>query len=562
MTVTPADKPWLNSYDPGVPHTMEFPNHPLQKFLEDSARKYPDNTALIMKGKAITYRELNQMCDQIAAALHATGFRKGDRAVVYMPNSPQFIITYYGILKAGGIVIATNPLYTERELTHQLEDCGAETVFVMSMFYDKLKKVQSHTKVKRVIVTNIKEYFPGTLKILFTLLKEKKDGHRVTLQEGDTWLQDFLKLGAKAPRPNVTVSGDDIALLQYTGGTTGLSKGAIALHRNMAANVYQILAWLQEYTEGKEVIVAAIPLFHSYGMVTAMHLGLKIAATVVTVPNPRDQADVLGTLDKYKATMFPGVPAMYNAINNNPDVQAGKYKIGSVRVCISGSAPLLVETKTRFEQITGGTLVEGYGMTEAHVATHCNPIRGRNVPGSIGLPLPGVDCKVVDVSDASKELGINTDGELAIKSPTLMPGYWNLDDKTKEALVDGWYLTGDIVRMDEHGYFYITDRKKDMILSGGYNVYPRELEEVFATHPDVLEVAVIGITHPKRGEEPVAYVVRKPGATITENALMEWGKSQLAAYKYPRRVVFIDELPKSGVGKILKRELREMTAQM
>lgn len=557
MSVRLADKPWLKNYDAGVPLAVEYPNHTLQKFVEDAARKHPNHAALIFKGNKITYRTLNRLSYRVANALHASGFKKGERAVVYMPNTPQFVIAYLGILKAGGIVIATNPLYTERELTHQLHDCGAETVFVLSLFYDKLKKVQEggQTNVKRIIVSNIKEYLPAHLRILFTMVKEKKEGHYAKLQEGDIWFQDFLARGRGGAKPQFDVSGDDVALLQYTGGTTGLSKGAIALHRNMVANTYMMRYWMFDWTEAQEVILTAIPLFHSYGMVTAMHFGFSIAATLILIPNPRDQKDVLGSIDKYKPTMFPGVPAMYIAINNNPKVQAGKYNVGSIRVCLSGSAPLLLKTKERFEEITGGTLVEGYGMTETHVATHANPIKGRNVVGSIGLPLPGVECRIVDAEDASKELDIGEIGELLIKSPTVMAGYWNMPDATETTLVDDWLYTGDIVECDEEGYFYIRDRKKDMIIAGGYNIYPREVEEVLISHPAIMEVAVAGLPHERRGETVKAWVVLHKKGSITEDELIQWSKSQLAAYKYPRLIEFRDDLPKSTVGKILKRLL-------
>lgn len=557
MSTQLSDKPWLKNYDPGVPPTIDYPNQPLHQFLEDSARKHPTHTALVFKGRKISYRRLNQLCDAVAAGLQAQGFKKGDRAVVYMPNTPQFIIAYYGILKAGGVVVATNPLYTERELEHQLHDCGAETVFVLSLYYNQLKRVQQsgNTHVKRIIVANIKEYLPTHLRFLFTLAKEKKEGHAVTLQDGDMGFTDFIALGEKAPRSRVTVSGDDMALLQYTGGTTGLSKGAIGLHRNMVANVYMMRAWLPDWQERGEVILTAIPLFHSYGMVTALHLGMSIAATLVIIPNPRDQKDLLTSVDRYQPSMFPGVPAMYVAINNNPDVAAGKYKIGSIRACLSGSAPLLLETKQRFEELTGGVLVEGYGLTEAHVATHANPFQGRNVAGSIGMPLPGVECRVVDVNDPSRDLGMGEIGELVIKGPTIMPGYWNMAEASARTVQDGWLYTGDIVECDENGYFYIRDRKKDMIIAGGYNIYPREVEEVLAQHPAVLEVAVGGVPDEKRGETVKAWVVLKPGMTASAEDLMEFSKTQLARYKYPRHIEFRPELPKTTVGKVLKREL-------
>jgi long-chain acyl-CoA synthetase len=550
-------KPWLKSYDEGVPHTVDIPDYPLQHLLEESARKHPNHPAMIFKGRSVTYKETNEMADAIAAGLVANGFKKGDRAVIYMPNTPQFVVTYYGILKAGGVVVATNPLYTERELEHQLADCGAETVFVMSLFYNRLKAVQKtgHTNVKRVIVTNIKEYLPTHLRILFTLLKEKKEGHHITIENGDMAFQDFLAIGKKAPPANVSVSGEDIALLQYTGGTTGLSKGAIGLHRNMVANTMMLRAWLTDWEEAKEVCLTGIPLFHSYGMVTAMHFSMSMAGTMILIPNPRDQKDVLSSINKYKPTLFPGVPAMYVAINNNPDVAAGKYNISSIRVCLSGSAPLLLETKKRFEELTGGTLIEGYGLTEAHVATHANPLRGKNPPGSIGLPVPNVECRVVSAEDGTTELGVGEIGELLLRAPNIMQGYWQMPTETANTLRDGWLYTGDIVEVDEDGFFYIRDRKKDMIIAGGYNVYPREVEEVLAAHPAVMEVSVAGVTDPKRGETVKAWIVKMPGDATTAEEIINWSKNELAAYKYPRLIEFRDELPKTTVGKVLKREL-------
>lgn len=548
---------WHNSYDSGVPSKFEVPEHPLHELLVKAAKKHPGQTAIIFKGRKISYEELDKLTDAVAASLAANGFKKGDRAVIYMPNTPQFVISYYGILKAGGIVIATNPLYTERELEHQLSDCGAETVFVLSLYYNQLKKVQQggHTNVKRIIVTNVKEYFPPHLRVLFTLMKEAKDGHRIEMQPGDMSFQDFLAAGKQLPTPKVEVSGDDTALLQYTGGTTGLSKGAIGTHRGLVANTKAAFHWLPGLKEAGEVILTAIPLFHSYGMVAAMNFSISISGTMIIIVNPRDQKDVLGSINKYRPTIFPGVPAMYVAINNNPDVAAGKYDIRSIRVCLSGSAPLLQDTKQQFEALTGGTLVEAYGLTEAHVATHANPIEGENPPGSIGLPLPGVDCKIVDPDDGDKVLGVNEIGELIIKGPSIMKGYWNMPTETENTLRDGWLYTGDIARMDEKGYFYIEDRKKDMIIAGGYNVYPREVEEVLARHPGVLEVTVAGVPDPLRGETVKAWVVRKPGDSTSEEALIEWSKNELAKYKYPRLIEFREELPKTTVGKVLKREL-------
>jgi long-chain acyl-CoA synthetase len=554
---TYAEKPWLKSYEEDVPSAIDYPDKPLHCFLEDSAAKYPDKTAIIFKGRKITYQELNEQVNSIASALASIGFQKGDRAVIYMVNSPQFIISYYGILKAGGIVIATNPLYSERELEHQLVDCGAETVFVMSLYYEMLKKVQSKgkTSIKRVIVTNIKEYLPVHLKFLFTLAKEKKEGHRATLQSGDMRFQDFIGTGRQAPTVEVTVNSEDIALLQYTGGTTGLSKGAIGSHRNLVANTQMVHSWLTDIKEGGEIMLTAIPLFHSFGMIVAMNFGILIGGTLVLIPDPRDQKDLLGCINKYQPTIFPGVPALYVAINNNPDVAAGKYDIKSIRICVSGSAPLLLKTKQRFEEITGGKLVEGFGLTEAHVVTHCNPIYKENPEGSIGLPFPNVECRIVDPEEGTKEMPVDEIGELVIKGPSIMSGYWEMPTETANALRDGWLYTGDIARMDEDGYFYIEDRKKDMIIAGGYNIYPREVEEILANHPAVREVAVAGVPDPLRGETVKAWIVKKTGDPTTEQEIIDWSKDKLAKYKYPRLIEFRDELPRTSVGKVLKREL-------
>ena len=558
MSLKYADKPWTKSYDKGVAETIDVPHHPIQYFLEEGARKVPNNTALVFQGKEISYAQLNKAADAVAASLAANGFKKGDRAVMYMPNLPQFVMIYYGILKAGGIVIATNPLYTERELQHQLKDCGAETVFVLSRYYSLLKKVQKsgQTNVKRVIVTYVKDFLPGAKSILYGLLKEKKAGDRVDLQTGDIAFKDFLALGARSVKPNVTMTGDDMALLQYTGGTTGFSKGAVALHRNLVANALMVADWIQDWEYGKDTLLGAIPFFHSYGMVTAAIFTLAIGGRLVIVPDPRNLPDLLGNINKYKPAYFPGVPALYVAINNNPDVAAGKYDLHSIRACISGSAPLLVDTKRKFEELTGGKLVEGYGLTESHVATHANPILGKNPAGSIGLPLPGVEARIVDPVEGDEELPVGEIGELIMRSPTIMQGYWNMPNETETALRGGWLYTGDIARMDEEGYFYIEDRKKDLIICGGFNVYPREVEEVLARHPAVMEVSVAGVPDAKRGETVMAWVVKRPEhESTTEAEIISWSKNELAAYKYPRIIEFRNELPKTTVGKVLKREL-------
>lgn len=556
MSTTYADKPWLKHYEEGVAKTITLPDKTIIDMLDESAKNHPDQIALFFKGTKITFREYKEQTDALAAALVASGFKKGDRAVIYMANTPQFVISYFGIMKAGGIVIATNPLYTERELEHQLADCGAETVFVLSRYYRLLKNVQKkgNTQVKRIIVTNIKDYFPRKLSILFTLLKEKKGGDDAKPEGSDLAFKDFIAMGKKAAPPKISITVDDMAMLQYTGGTTGLAKGAVGLHGNLSANIEMLKEWL-EWEEGKEGFIGAIPFFHSYGMITALIFSAAIAGTLYIIPDPRDQKDLLSTIDKYKPTLFPGVPAMYISINNNPDVAAGKYDVTSIRACISGSAPLLMETKREFERLTGGNLVEGYGMTETFVATHCNPIKGENREGSIGLPLPNVECRIVDAVNGEEDMPVGEIGELIMKGPTIMKGYWNMPTETANSMRDGWLYTGDITRMDADGYFYIEDRKKDMIIAGGYNVYPREVEEVLVTHPAVMEAAVAGVPDPKRGETVVAWIVKKPGDATTEDEIKTWSKTQLAAYKYPRIIIFREELPKTTVGKVLKRDL-------
>jgi len=550
------DKPWFKHYDKGVPFHVEYPDVTLFHLLETAAEKYPNSPCTIFKGAKITYREMNAITDRLAAALVGLGVKKGDRVGLLIPNTPQFVMAYFGILKMGGIVVATNPLYTPREIEHQVNDAGIELMIVMSNFYNTIKQTQPKTKIRKVIVTNIKETLPPVLGVLFSLTKEKKGGFRVELADGDIWFQDLLAKYKPEDRPKVEIGADDVALFQYSGGTTGISKGAIALHRNLVANALQIRHWMPNTEEGKETVLMAIPLFHVYGMVAGMCFAIRAAASMVMVPNPRDLKDVLTSIQKYNTTVYPGVPTMYNAINNHPDVLAGKYKLGSIKGCISGSAPLMRETKVKFEQLTGGKLVEGYGLSEAPTATHCNPLYATDSPpGSIGLPLSDVDCRIVSLDDETTDLKPGEIGELVIKGPQVFKGYHNMPTETANTLRDGWLYTGDIARMDEDGYYYIVDRKKELIKPGGYQVWPREVEEVIITHPKVLEVGVAGIPDAYRGETVKAWVVVIPGESMTEEEVVNWCSDKLAKFKLPTEVEFRKELPKTTVGKILRREL-------
>jgi long-chain acyl-CoA synthetase len=459
------------------------------------------------------------------------------------------------MLKLGAIVVATNPLYSPREIEHQVNDAGIEVMVVMSNFYNLIKEVQPKTKIRTVVATNIKEALSPILSLLFTLTREKKGGFRIQLAEGDHWMQDLIKQYQANDRPKVDVSPDDNALFQYSGGTTGISKAAIAMHRNLVANALQIRLWMLEAEDGKETVLMAIPLFHVYGMVAGMLFAIRTGSSMVMIPNPRDLEDLLSNAQKYKATIFPGVPTLYNAINNHPDVVSGKYDLSSIKACISGSAPLMRDTKDDFEALTGGVVFEGYGLSEAPTASHCNPLLGENRTGSIGLPLPDVDCRIISLDDETTELQPGEVGELVLKGPMVMKGYHNMPTETANALRDGWLFTGDIARMDEDGYFYIVDRKKELIKPSGYQVWPREVEEAISEHPKVLEVGVAGVPDPYRGETVKAWIVVKPGETLTEEEVYSWCTDKLAKFKVPSQIEFREELPKTTVGKVLRREL-------
>jgi len=547
------ERPWFKNYDKGVPQHIDYPEIPLHQLLEDAARTYPDAPCTIFKGASISFKEMDEITDRLAAGLADLGVRKGDRVGIFMPNTPQFVMAYFGILKAGGVVVASNFMYGPREIEHQANDSGMEVVIVMTNFYNKIKEVQDKTKIRSLVVTNIKETLPSLLSFLFTLTKEKKGGFRVDLTEGDVWMKDLIEAHTPEDRPTVDIEPDDTAIFQYSGGTTGVPKAAIALHRNLVANAYQTGSWLVDTELGKEVVLMAIPLYHVYGMVAGMLFAIRIGASLVMVPDPRDVKDVLSTIQKYRASYYPGVPALYNLINNFPEV--GNYDLSSIKGCISGSAPLLRETKEKFESLTGGKVFEGFGLSEAPTATHCNPMLGENRTGSIGLPLPDVDVRIISLDDEVSELQVGEIGELVIKGPQVFKGYHNMPTETQNTLRDGWLYTGDIARKDEDGYFYIVDRKKELIKPGGFQVWPREVEEVIKDYPAVLEVGVAGIPDADSGEAIKAWVVLKPGETATEEDIIQFCKAEMANFKAPKQVEFRDELPKTTVGKILRREL-------
>jgi long-chain acyl-CoA synthetase len=557
------EKPWLKFYEPHVPEHIDYPQTTMPAILEETAKKYPNHTATILQGARLTFREYNEAVDRFAAALQQRfGVKKGDRVAIHLPNCPQFPIAYYAVLRIGGIVVPCNPVYTAREMLHQLNDSGAEIIITLSAMYPIIKQIRANTKLQHVIVAKIKTYFPPVLGLLFTLLREKKMGHKVDIS-GDAntyWFADILAQAPAKPQP-VEVSLDDTAVLMYTGGTTGVSKGAQLTHKNILVNAYQCKVWVNA-EEAQDVSMTALPLYHSYAMTTCMNLSTIIAAAMLLIPNPRDMKDVLKSITKQKPTLYPGVPAMYVAINNHPELS--KYDVSSIKACISGAAGLPVEVQQRFQELTGARLVEGYGLSEASPVTHGNPVFGDNRAGTIGLPWPDTEVKIVDTATGDQVLGVGEEGELCIRGPQVMKGYWNMPTETANTLRpdpeggDPWLHTGDVAVMDQDGYFKIVDRKKDMILgAGGYNIYPREIEDVLYEHPKVLEVAAAGIPVEDKGERVKAYVVLKPGETATEEEIIAFCKENLAPYKVPKFVEFRSELPKTIVGKVLRRVLVE-----
>lgn len=573
-----ADRPWTNKYDPGVPASLEpYPDVTVQYFLQEAAKKNPSGVALISsahlpvlgrKASTLTYSQLDHLSNHLAAALIDMGLKKGDRVVLVMPNIAAFVISYYAILKAGGVVSATNPTYPPDKMQFQINDCGAEFVITMSLFYNTIKQIQPKTKVKTVIVANVKEYLPQIARVLFTLAKEKKEGHRVeTLQPGDFWFQDVLAR-YNGKMPNRDVSPGDLALFQYTGGTTGVAKAAMSTHKALVANTLQMRAWLFgkdiPASAKDEVFLGAIPMFHVFGMVAVLNFAVALGAKIALVPNPRDIPDVLDNINTFQPTIFMGVPALYNAINNHPDVRSGQVSLRSIRACVSGSAPLPPSTKQEFERLSGGALREGFGMSEAPTATHCNPLKGENRTGSIGMPLPDMEMRIVSLDDGTTDVPVGEVGELIMSGPQIMVGYHGMPTETANVLreQDGkiWLYTGDIARMDEDGYFYIVDRKKDMALIGGFNVYPNNVEKVLAEHPAVLEVGVAAVPHPEKdGQEALkAWIVLKPDTHVSEQELVDHCAQKLARYEIPTRYAFVKELPKTTVGKTLRRELVQM----
>ncbi|RKY85580.1 long-chain fatty acid--CoA ligase [candidate division KSB1 bacterium] len=547
------EKPWLKHYEEGVPHTLEYPQKILSVLLQEVAEKHGEKPAIFFFGRILTFDQLNCLIDRFAAILHHLGIGKGDRVAIVLPNLPQYPIVHYAIMRLGAVIVPVNPLYVERELKYQLNDSGAKAAIVLNLVYPRLKAIRAETSLENIIVTSVKDYLPPLLKLLYRF-KERKKGTvaRVKKEPGVHFFMELMK--QKLPSaPEVKVSVNDVAMFLYTGGTTGVSKGTVLTHENLVANAFQTRSWVSDIRDGEEVILSALPFFHSYGMTTCMHLSLVCHSKALLVPR-FDTRQVLKLVQKHRVTIFPGVPTMYIAINNYPDVN--KYDLSSIRACISGGAALPVEVQRQFERLTGGRLVEGYGLSEASPVTHANPLYGLRKEGSIGVPFPSTEAKIVDL-ETCEDLPVGEIGELAVRGPQVMQKYWNRPEETQQTLRDGWLLTGDVARMDEDGYFYIVDRKKELIITSGFNVYPREIEEVLFQHPKVAEAAVIGVPDAHRGEVIKAYVVVKEGKTATTEEIISFCQGKLARFKIPKIVEFRPELPKSMIGKVLRRVLIE-----
>lgn len=552
-----VSKPWLSHYDEGVPATLQpYPRTTLVDVISETARLRPEHPALIFKGEQISYGELEWRSDALAAALAAQGLRKGDRVAILMPNCPQYVIAELGVWKAGGIVASVNPLYTGPELEHALKECGAETAIVLTLFYDKVKSVQARTSLKRIIATNIREYLPKALMVLFMLFKEKKEGHRIRLQPGDLWLADLIREHAGQARPKVAIAPEDPGLILFTGGTTGLSKAAYATHQALIMAGMQIRAWFHSMlVEWDDRFLGSLPLFHVFAAVGVQAVAFLGRGPIVLIPNPRDLDDVVENIEKTRPTFVPGVPTLFIALLNHPKVKAGKVDMTSIKLCISGAAALMLDTKQRFEAITGGRIVEGYALTESMMGAVISPVNGAYKPGFVGMPITDVVVRIVDADTGLTELPLGEVGEITVQAPELMLGYWQRPDETAALLRDGWLFTGDLGYLDEDGYLTIVDRKKDVIKPSGFQVWPREVEEVIAKHPAVAEVGVAGVPDPYQGEAVKACVVLRAGMTATADEIREFCKASLVGYKVPKQVEFRTALPKSAVGKVLRREL-------
>jgi long-chain acyl-CoA synthetase len=533
-------KQWLSKYPGHVPNKVVIPPISLPEMFKQTVEKFGDHEAVSFYGKTFTYNEVAKMIFTFASSLQQSGVQKGDRVAIMLPNCPQYIVAYYGILTAGAIVTQINPMLVERELTHIVNDSGSETVVVLEGLYPRVKAIQLKTNLKNIITVSLQP-------------TEKN-------QAEDFTFESFLARQNGQVLTGLCEPEHDIAVLQYTGGTTGRSKGAMLTHKNIVANAVQSYEFFKDDIElGQEKCLTVIPLFHVFGMSSCMNLSILCGNSMIMLPR-FDLEEVLQTIKREQPSIFPGVPTMYVAITNHP--KGEEYGIDSIRICNSASAPMPIELLNEFERKTGAKILEGYGLSEASPATHCNPTFAHRKPGTVGLGMPSTAYKIVDVATGTQEVPVGKLGELIIKGPQVMKGYWNMPEETAVTLRDGWLFTGDIARMDEEGYVSIVDRKKDLIIASGYNIYPRVIEEVLYEHPSVQEAVVIGVPDEYRGETVKAFIVLKSGKTATSEEIRNYCRQHLASFKVPKSIDFREELPKTNVGKILRRALREETIKL
>ncbi len=548
------DKPWLKSYQRGVPEHINYEEICLPDFLERTAAQFPKNEALIFQGYKLNFTEFKGMVDKFATCLADFGVKKGDAVAILLPNMIPCVAAYFAILKIGAIAVMNNPLYSDRELEHQFKDSGAKVLVTIDLLGNRMIDLRPRTPIEQIVITSIGDYLPFPKNLLFPLVaKKKKLAADVKTADGVyRWKDLMAKYPAKPPQ--VKIGFGDVAMYQYTGGTTGVSKGVELTHSNLSKQAQQLCAWFPTFKKGEERVLGALPFFHVFGMSCGMNASIFMGWPLVLVPKPQPEA-LLEAIKKFKPTVIALVPTMYIGLLNLPALK--KTDISFIKGAFSGSAPLPVEVINTFEKITGGVIIEGFGMTETTPVTHNNPFAdGARKVGSVGLPISDTLARIVDLEEGTKDMSVGERGELIIKGPQVMRGYKDRPRETADTLRDGWIYTGDIATMDEDGYFYIVDRKKDMIITGGYNVYPRDVDEVFYMHPRVQEACSIGIPDPKRGENIKLFVVLREGEKATAEELIEFAKSKLAVYKLPTEIEFRKELPKTNVGKILRKELR------
>lgn len=550
----PLEKPWLRHYPQEIDPTYDYPRQNVAQFLIDAAQEYPTRPALEFMGKQLSYERLLEECCRFANALVRLGIGRQERVAIMLPNCPQTVIAYYGTLMAGCIAVLTNPLYKERELAIQLADSGAAAIITLDVLYPRVRAAQARTTLRHAIITSIKDYLPFPKNVLFAF-KMKKNVQAAGITYDDH-VHAFVPLLKSVPPRFMCAEVDgehDLALLQYTGGTTSTPKGVMLTHQNLVANTMQSAAWFYKVKRGEEIFLGALPFFHVFGMTILMNLCTLCRGMNVLVPK-FEPSEMLRIIHKLRPTVFPGAPTMYISLINHPDTD--RYDLSSIHTCISGAASLPLEVQEKFEAITGCVLIEGYGLTEASPITHANLLWGKRKNGSIGIPFPDTEAKIVD-SYTGEELPQGEVGELVVRGPQVMKGYWNKPEETVTALRDGWLYTGDLGRQDEDGFFSIIDRKKDLIIAGGFNIYPREVEEVLYEHPCVKEAVVVGVPDSYRGETVKAYIVTRAGTQVTQEELNVWCRERMASFKVPRQYEFRSELPKTIAGKVLRRMLLE-----